>query len=182
MTPKAKNLLRVLADRADKEGRSFARQTTLAEDLGVSERTIRDALKELEAMCWIERERRFRRDGSRTSDLITVRDLETAAKHAEAMLRLPLMVAITGGQAVDKSGDQATPNRQNLPVVQPAKSAGYRYEPTTSKESSNLSPDGEAARRLRAAASPERSDESQADMAARLRALADELASRRKAG
>lgn len=111
LSAKAHALLRVLADRADAKGRSFARQETLAYEMGVSKRTVMRAFAELEASGWISRERRHRRDGTRTSDLVTVYDMEAAAKRAEAMLRLPLMVAIAGGracgEAVDTSGDKA---------------------------------------------------------------------------
>lgn len=142
LSPKAKNLLRVLADRADKEGRSFARQARLAEDMGVSERTVRAALKELETAQWIVRERRYRRDGARSSDLVTVRDLKGAAQAAEALLQLPLMRVIEAGKAVEKAVDtlvaEAEAYRQNLPVGLPAKSAGYR-EPITLTEDSNRS-------------------------------------------
>lgn len=140
LSAKAGNVLRKLADMADAKGRCFPRQETLAYELSVSERTVRAALKELESMCWITREKRHRRDGSRTSDLITVRDQVEALRAAEAMLRLPLMVAIRGGAAVDKTGENSQSNRQNLPVVQPAKSAGYKEEPTTSKDSINRPP------------------------------------------
>jgi hypothetical protein len=133
LSNKAASMLRVLADRADKNGRSFARQIQLAEDCQCSERTARAALAELEAKCFIEREARWRKTGklagSRTSDLITVLDAAGAARAAERLLMLPLMVAMDGGA-----------NRQILPVVQPANPAGY-CEPITLTESINQSPE-----------------------------------------
>lgn len=106
LSRRATALLRILADRADGKGRCFPSQETLAEDTGGSVSTVYRALTELEQAGWITREKRWRRDGSRCSDLITIRDEEAIARHVEAMLRLPLMVAIQGGgQPVDKAGD-----------------------------------------------------------------------------
>jgi DNA-binding MarR family transcriptional regulator len=130
LSTKAGNVLRVLAERADNNGRCWPSQDTIAEDANVSSRTAFAALKELEAAGWIERERRQRRDGSRTSDMITIRDEEGIARHVEAMLRLPLMVAINGGQAVDSSGDKAKSNSQDLRLGQLARFA--THEPITS--------------------------------------------------
>lgn len=118
LTAKANAVLRVLADRADAKGRSFPTQERLAEDTGLSPKSVWLALKELEETGWITRERRQRRDGSRTSDLITIRDEEAIARHVEAMLRLPLMVALTGGQAVNKAVDEQQSNSSGRRVGQ----------------------------------------------------------------
>lgn len=133
LTPKANAVLRILADRADAKGRSFPSQERLAEDADLSPRSVWAALKELEESGWITREKRQRRDGSRTSDLITIRDEEAIARHVEAMLRLPLMVAITGGQAVNKAVDEEQSNSQTLRLGQLANFA--RQEPITYSDS-----------------------------------------------
>ncbi len=105
LSRRANAVLRILADRADSKGRSFPSQERLAEATDGSVSTVYRALTELEQTGWITREKRWRRDGSRASDLITIRDEEAIARHVEAMLRLPLMVAIQGGgQGVDKMG------------------------------------------------------------------------------
>lgn len=134
LSAKANSVLRVLADRADTKGRCFPSQETLAEDCGLSPRSVFTALKELEATGWIIRARRQRKDGSRTSDLITIRDEEAIARHVEAMLRLPLMAVIAGGKPVDKVVDNASTYSQHLRLGQLATFA-TQEEPTTSKES-----------------------------------------------
>lgn len=133
MSGNAMALLRVLADRADKRGRLFAGQETLADDRGVSRRTIMRAFAELEAAGWVERERRHRRDGTRTSDLVTLRDLEGAAAHIARALQLPLMVAISGGKPVDNTGDQVTNWHLGL------SDNLAQQEPISQKEESNQS-------------------------------------------
>lgn len=130
LSTKAGNVLRVLADRADNKGRCWPSQDTIADDANMSSRTAFAALKELEAAGWIERERRHRHDGSRRSDMITIRDEEGIARHVEAMLRLPLMVAINGGQPVSKAVDSSQANSQDLRLGQLARFA--THEPITS--------------------------------------------------
>ena len=83
LTARAKNVLRVLADRADNHGRCFPSHEQLAIDTEMSQRTIVRAMNELRASGWITCERRNRKDGSRCTDLITVRTLAEAAKALE---------------------------------------------------------------------------------------------------
>lgn len=95
----AKAVLVALADHSDhRTGRTFVGQDTLAAEAGVSRRTVIRAMAELEALGWITRERRHTRKGYRTSDYVTVRDPARVAEHQAAMLRLPLMVSISGGK------------------------------------------------------------------------------------
>lgn len=134
LSAKANSVLRVLADRADTKGRCFPSQACLAEDADLSPRSVFAALKELEATGWIIRERRQRKDGSRTSDLITIRDEEAIARHVEAMLRLPLMAVIAGGKPVDNAVDNGSTYSQGLRLGQLARFA-TQEEPTTYEES-----------------------------------------------
>ncbi len=90
-TAKAKGLhkrdravLRELADVANKDGTLWWKQETLAGNLGMSERTVRTALKNLAETGWIRRDRRWKANGSRTSDLITLRSFEDAMAWAVA--------------------------------------------------------------------------------------------------
>lgn len=98
LSPKAKSALLALASYADPVGRSFPSQRTLAEDMGCSARTAWAALEELEAEGWIVREHRQRRDGSRTSDLITIQDAARREAYVARMRRLPLVALLEGGQ------------------------------------------------------------------------------------
>ncbi|MDP2779845.1 helix-turn-helix domain-containing protein [Devosia sp.] len=63
-------VLWVLADRSDDHGVCWLGQQLIAEIAEISERTARDALQALTERKLITRERRQRKSGSRTSDLI----------------------------------------------------------------------------------------------------------------
>ena len=64
----AKLVLILLANYADADGHAFPGQKRLAEDAGLSERSVRGALKVLEDAGVIDRTARHRADGTRTSD------------------------------------------------------------------------------------------------------------------
>lgn len=64
-----KIILMLLAHHADKDMTCYPGQTRLAQQAGLGERATRNALKELEAKGLIYRQKRFRKDGTRTSDL-----------------------------------------------------------------------------------------------------------------
>lgn len=96
-----KAVLLALAGHADpKTGRTFVGQAVLAAETGLSVRTVIRAMAALaEPSCgWITRERRHTGKGWRTSDHVVVHDPARVAAVQEAMLRLPLMVALAGGQ------------------------------------------------------------------------------------
>lgn len=69
-SPTVKAILFVLADYADAEWSTFVGQKRLAAEVETTDRTIRNALSDLEDRGLIRRERRHRQDGSRTSDRI----------------------------------------------------------------------------------------------------------------
>lgn len=127
LSANALNLLVRLADFADHRGRSWYSQATLSERLAVSERTIRRSLAELEASGWIDRERRARQSGRR-SDVVTVNDLATAAKHVAGRLELRLFNVIEPGIDGGKGVGKSVRNRPIWPVAQPAKFAGCPIE------------------------------------------------------
>lgn len=140
ITPTARLVLWTLADMARDDGRAWPSQQHLADATGLSARTIRTALGELERVGWLWREQRRRRDGSRASDLIHLRTLETAVRHARDQLRLPLMAVVQAAndrqeQAANAAGHE-TPTSKALkhplrpepptPPPEPARSApGY---------------------------------------------------------
>lgn len=147
-----------LADMADDKGRSFPSQQYLGGRVAMSESTVRRALKDLEAAGWIEREHRQRRDGSRTSDLITIRDRIAEDAQLAAIRKLPLVAVMTGGISitpVDKPVynpvDNSKSNRSNCTVGQPVKLTGNKT--TTSMRLEKTTNGREAARRIGAAAS-----------------------------
>jgi DNA-binding transcriptional regulator YhcF (GntR family) len=65
-----KSVLLAVANYADEEGICWPSQDQLAEDTELSRHSIMRALDQLEDMGLMSRERRHRKDGSRTSDLI----------------------------------------------------------------------------------------------------------------
>jgi len=71
LRPSARLVCLAIADRANTDGVTWVSQETLARQTGLSERTVRTALKILEAAEIIRRTRRWKeRGGGRTSDLI----------------------------------------------------------------------------------------------------------------
>jgi len=86
-SPTGKVLLMCLANYADENGECWPSQATISAEAELGERAARDWLKTLEDRGFIERQRRNRSDGSRTSDLIRLclnRPLETPASDLPA--------------------------------------------------------------------------------------------------
>jgi DNA-binding MarR family transcriptional regulator len=67
-----KSVLLAIANYADEEGICWPSQEQLADDTELSRHSIMRALDQLEEMDLITRERRHRKDGSRSSDLIII--------------------------------------------------------------------------------------------------------------
>jgi len=74
-----KSVLLAVANYANEDGVCWPSQERLAEDTELSRRSIVRALDDLEAAGHITRERRHRSDGSRKTDLITLRLCDTKA-------------------------------------------------------------------------------------------------------
>lgn len=72
-SPTLKAVLMAVADYADEKGRAWPSQVRIAEDTELSERAVRNALAELVERGLISRESRHRPDGSRSSDIITMK-------------------------------------------------------------------------------------------------------------
>jgi len=68
-SPSRKSVLIALANYADKEGRCYPGQQTIAEDAELGVRSVRRCLVELEDAGFISRAHRQRANGSRTSDV-----------------------------------------------------------------------------------------------------------------
>ena len=67
-----KAILLVIANYVGADGTCWPGQATIASQACCSEKTVERSLKAFEERGWIERVARRRRDGSRTSDLITL--------------------------------------------------------------------------------------------------------------
>lgn len=67
-SPTGKIVLLCLANYADKDGSCFPGQTTIARECEISRRSVVEWMANLESMGLIARTRRFRANGSRTSD------------------------------------------------------------------------------------------------------------------
>ena len=76
-----KSVLLAVANYADEEGICWPSQEQLADDTELSRHSIMRALDQLEDMGLMSRDRRHRKDGSRTSDLIT-RDLSSTQQRS----------------------------------------------------------------------------------------------------
>lgn len=72
-SPTMKAVLMAVADYADEKGRAWPSQVRLAEDTELSERAVRNALSELVERGFVSRQSRHRPDGSRSSDIITLK-------------------------------------------------------------------------------------------------------------
>lgn len=72
-SPTGKVILLCLANYADKNGACFPGHKTIADECEVSVRSVAEWMAKLEGLGLIERTRRFRNNGSRTSDSIILR-------------------------------------------------------------------------------------------------------------
>jgi len=79
-SPTTKAVLVAVADYADEDGVSWPSQQRLADDTELSLHSVMRALDKLEDLGLVKRERRHRKDGSRTSDLIVL-DLGNTELH-----------------------------------------------------------------------------------------------------
>lgn len=80
-SPTRKAVLLAIADYADEHGRAWPSQKRLCEDTELSERAVRNALAELEAMELIFRTPQVRSDNSRAADIIQFNMVETPRHH-----------------------------------------------------------------------------------------------------
>lgn len=103
-TATEKAVLLVVANYVGPDGTTFVGQETISEQACCSVKTVERALSAFEKAGWISRERRHRKDGSRTSDLI----ISHGPKHPERR---------ENDQADNKSG-RRSPNRQPVQTKQ----------------------------------------------------------------
>ncbi len=61
-----------LKDRSDTKGTCWPKIKSIAKDLNISQSTVKRALNELEKAGYITRKRRYRENGSYTSNLYTI--------------------------------------------------------------------------------------------------------------
>ncbi|HEY1071491.1 helix-turn-helix domain-containing protein [Brevundimonas sp.] len=103
-TATEKAVLLVVANYVGPDGTTFVGQETISEQACCSIKTVERSLAAFEKAGWIERERRHRKDGSRTSDLI----ISKGPKHPERR---------ENDQTDNKSGRRA-PNRHPVQTKQ----------------------------------------------------------------
>lgn len=192
----------LVCDSCDGKGVAYlCKQEEIADAAGLSERTVRNALAELEERGWIRRARRHRQSGERGVDVITVtpngksgklpafkidlglaldraKAAEPVVEPAQRMMALPAVVA----------GQDREAKRQPLPVGQPATIAGSEpldrqplplglpatiaAQSQTSLIEDSYKP-GSTARPPLRSGGPPRPEETQAQMAERLRKTAE---------
>lgn len=73
LSHRARAVYMYLRDRADAEGKCWPGVKRIAADLKLSRRTTQRALSDLERAGLIQRDERYRENGSRTSNLYTVK-------------------------------------------------------------------------------------------------------------
>ena len=86
-SPTVKAVLLAIANYADEEGVCWPSQEQLAEDTELSRHSIMRAVEQLEELGLLSRERRHRKDGSRSSDLIMLDLSSTALRSTEQRSR-----------------------------------------------------------------------------------------------
>ncbi len=137
-SPTAKFVLVLLANYADADGFTFVGQATLARDASMSKRSVVRHMAALESAGLIRRSRRFREDGTRSSDGVYL-SLSGVQNQPSDNL--------TSGQNVqgpsDTSGRDQVPNchRINLPEEQSANSKLLRVAPKKADRGSRLPDD-----------------------------------------
>ena len=73
LTHRARSVYMYLRDRSDGQGKCWPGIKTIASDLNISRSTAKRALTELEKHGYIDKQARFRENGSSTSNLYTIR-------------------------------------------------------------------------------------------------------------
>ena len=73
LSHRARAVYMYLRDRSDADGKCWPGVKRIASDLHLSRRTAQRALADLESAGYVKRDERFRENGSRTSNLYTVR-------------------------------------------------------------------------------------------------------------
>lgn len=196
-------ILALVADSADGKGVAYlCKQEEIALRADCSVRTVRTALAELEGRGWIRRSRRHRQNGERGVDVITVTPngrsrcgkfpafkmalakAEKPAPPPEPQQRIMPLKAVVGGtdnrqplpvgQPATIAGSEPD-NRQPLPLEQPATIAAQLQTSLIEDSYKTLADEGRSP--LESGGPPPRVP-TQAERAAELMAIADELRSR----
>lgn len=72
LPPRARMVYMYLRDRANKDGSCWPAVKTIARDLKLSRSTVKRALRDLEQTGYLEKQKRYRKNGSCTSNLYTL--------------------------------------------------------------------------------------------------------------
>ena len=145
LTPSEKLVLLCLANYATKDLQAWPSQETVAEETELSPRTVWSALKSLEAKEVIRRKRRFRSDGTRTTDIFTLNLAASVFDQARETTRNPCE-------------DQSQSLHEPLATVATLTSFEPPLEPPEEPNPPVVPPRGERARRLHDDWEPDRQD------------------------
>lgn len=96
LPPGSKLILMSLADAADEDGLCWPRIRVLAQKCCTSERTVQRTLKDLEAKGYLRVDRRYRRDGSQSSNAYYLH-LSTCPDKLSPLSDKPTSQGVTGG-------------------------------------------------------------------------------------
>ena len=119
-SPTGKVLLMCLANYANEHGECWPSQKTISKEAELGERATRDWLKKLEQAGFIERHRRNRNDGSRTSDFIILnltKRVDSTSKNLTADNAARPNQAASGSRP---NGISHRPKRHEVPDIEPS--------------------------------------------------------------
>lgn len=113
LTPNERLLLLMLCELSDRRtSKRFARQTLMAEEVGLSRSTVIRTLARLELLGWVSREKRYRRDGTRTTDMMSVHPPKASPTAPDRLL--PLVSLISDGRDYVSPSDMDYVSRCDL--------------------------------------------------------------------
>lgn len=122
-----------LCSRAGEETRTWVKQLTIAAITGISLRKVGEALQSLENKGWIQREARYREDGSRSTDNIIILGPPAKAKRYEPSLEELQAIKPSkhrkdqgAGDAGGAAGEESGPNAQEVRTVCAGGAGGAR--------------------------------------------------------
>lgn len=128
-----KAILLLIASYVGTDGTCYPGQKTIAQQACCSEKTVERALKAFEERGWIERKKRFRQNGSRTSDLIILKAVPAAEQFENAQADI-----------MSDGGETTRHSVRDHPT--PCPSPPDTMSPPTTFESPEESPEEEKAR------------------------------------
>lgn len=110
LTPIERVILVMLCSRKDRRtSKRFASQGLMASEVGCSRASMIRALARLELLGWVSREKRYRANGHRTTDMLTVHRPELATPPPQRLLPLVSLISTTPDYVAPCDKDYVAP-------------------------------------------------------------------------